>query len=424
MALTVLHIDHNHTSRQLVRRTLEKAGYTVLEATSGLDGLKAAMAQRPDLVLVDLNVPGLDGFETATRLTTEPALAGVPVVALTARGKIDAQHKALAAGCRGHITCPINVTHLPQQVAEFLAGKQETLSAEEENRQLRAYVQRLADRLEKQSYQFIEANQALAHTDTMKSRFIKLAAHELRTPLAGLRGYVDLLIAAEPFRGTPTGETGELIAGINSCIDRLQGIVQDMLDMARIESGTLKLNQSPLSLGVIFRKLSTDFTEVARTRQQTLTLAEVDHLPLFQADGERLLQILRNLVSNAIKYTPNGGTVTVAAEIVSNPAISPGADPRSNGQYVRITVVDTGVGVAAYDRDRIFESFYEVRDIELHSSSKSDFMGSGAGLGLPIARGVAQAHGGMLWVESPGHDMQEYPGSQFHLLIPFKTVTD
>jgi signal transduction histidine kinase len=134
-------------------------------------------------------------------------------------------------------------------------------------------------------------------------------------------------------------------------------------------------------------------------------------------DGERITQILRNLVSNAVKYTPDAGRIEIAVEIMgdeqdSHPEIS------SAYQFIKITVSDTGVGVPVEEQERIFENFYEVQDIEWHSTSKTEFMGGGVGLGLPIARGVAVAHGGSLWVESEGFSPSQCPGSKFHLILP------
>jgi signal transduction histidine kinase len=183
-----------------------------------------------------------------------------------------------------------------------------------------------------------------------------------------------------------------------------------MLDMTRIEMGTLQLRPSPISLTLIFNKIGKEFTEIARQRQQTLTIADSGHIPMMWVDGERITQILRNLVSNAIKYTPDGGAIKVEAKLM--------AASTDQGDCVRITISDTGIGVAPEHHEAIFQSFYEVRDIELHSSSKTDFMGGGAGLGLPIARGVAEAHGGSLQVDSPGYDPEKCPGSKFHLTLP------
>jgi signal transduction histidine kinase len=248
----------------------------------------------------------------------------------------------------------------------------------------------------------------------MKSRFINLAAHELRTPLAAVHGYLSLLTAPDsPVMAQADDSTRQIIEGVVTGVDRLRGIVQDMLDVTRIEAGTLQLKHAPIGLPLIFNKIQRDFKTVAAKRQQNLIIADADHIPTMWADGERITQILRNLVSNAIKYTPDGGSIAVSAEVLGGSGHAFAQDTPAQQQLVKITVSDTGVGIAVEDQERIFENFYEVRDIERHSTSKTEFMGGGTGLGLAIARGVAEAHGGSLWVESEGFDPTRCPGSKF-----------
>jgi signal transduction histidine kinase len=290
-------------------------------------------------------------------------------------------------------------------------NEQDIAALKRENECLRKYSEKLAQRLEQKIQELTAANEALAHTDQMKSRFINLAAHELRTPLAAVHGYLGVLTSpGSRFMVNADENTVELIDGIVTGIDRLQGLVQDMLDVTRIEAGTLQFKYAPVHLSLILKKIQRDFKDVVAGRQQTLIINEVEHVPVMWADGERVTQILRNLVSNAIKYNPDGGAIEIDAELMRSD------DQRTS--FVKITVSDTGVGVPNDQQERIFEGFYEVRNIDLHSTSKTDFMGGGAGLGLPIARGVAEAHGGSLWVESPGYDPEKCLGSKFHLILP------
>jgi signal transduction histidine kinase len=418
MTQKILHIDSDPASRQSVRQILENADYAVINADDGLSGVQTAQTERPDLILISPNLPGLDGYETATRLKGLPGLSNVPIVALMPQPEAGDRERALTAGCDGCLILPTEPDVLLARVTKHLEGWRETLSVEEENAYLHQFNQHLAGRLEQQIQEFTKANESLAHTDMMKSRFINLAAHELRTPLAALRGYLGVLTSPDStVMAHADANTLEIIEGVNGCVDRLQGIVQDMLDMTRIETGTLQLRHSPVSLTLLFNKIRKEFQEVASQRQQTLTISKTDHIPMIWGDGERITQILRNLVSNAIKYTPDGGKIGLQAKIISNRDL---AAPISSNQeqLVKITVSDSGIGVSPNHQEHIFKSFYEVRDIELHSSSKTDFMGGGAGLGLPIARGVAKAHGGSLHVESDGYDPERCPGSRFHLVLP------
>lgn len=410
----ILHVEDNQANRILVRQVLEMAGYTVIDAEDGLSGINLTQQEQPDLILMDINIPGMDGFETATRIKSLPGLKTVPIIAVTAKVMLGDRERALTAGCDGYIAKPIDVDTLPRQIAEFLGGRREKVSTEQQNLYLREYNERLVDRLEQKVKELTQANEALAHTDVMKSRFISLAAHELRTPLAAIRGYLGILTApGNRLLANADENSRELLDGLITSVDRLSGIVQDMLDITRIEAGTLQLRPTPVNISQILKRIERDFTTAIETRRQKLIIHIPQTNPPLWADGERIMQILRNLVSNAIKYTPDGGTIEVQTT-----DLEPGDEPAGE-HYLKITVRDTGVGIAPEQQEKIFETFHEVRDIEYHSSSKTDFMGGGAGLGLPIARGVAEAHGGSLWVESLGYNRDACPGSTFHLILPF-----
>ncbi len=417
----ILHVEDNSANRALVKQVLEGSGYVVIEAEDGIGGINAAQSDRPDLILMDIQLSGMDGYETTTRIKSIPELHITPIIALITDAEAGGRERALAAGCDGYITKPIDIKLLPQQIAEFLAGRRDTIiTPEQENIYLHEYSERLADHLEQKVRELTYANQELAYRAEMKSRFIDLAAHELRTPLAAVYGYLSILNSpGSPFLNHADENTLEIIDGIAIGIERLRGIVQDMLDVTRIRAGTLQLSHSPVNLYVIFHAIQKDFSNAVQRRNQTLEVDDVSKIPTIWADGERVTQILRNVMSNAVKYTPDGGKISLTAEIIDN-----GEHPNISHEgllehYVKITVSDTGVGIPPDQQEKIFEHFHEVREIEHHSTSKTDFMGGGAGLGLPIAKGVAEAHNGSLWVESDAYDTENYPGSKFHLILPF-----
>jgi signal transduction histidine kinase len=411
--IKILHVEDNPANRVLVRQVLEMAGYTVVDAPDGLSGLNLAQQEQPDLILMDINIPGMDGYETTTRLKSFPSLEHVPIIALTAKVLDGDRERALTAGCDGYIAKPINVDTLPAQIAEFLGGHREEVPVEQQQFFLKEYNERLVDRLEQKVKELTNANQDLSHTDVMKSRFINMAAHELRTPLTTIQGYLTILTASgNTFFSNADDNTRELVDGIVTGVDRLHGIVQDMLDVTRIEAGTLQLKPTLVNVSLLLSRIERDFMAAIVHRKQTLIISPAKNVPNIWADGERIIQILRNLVSNAIKYTPDGGTIAISTTIM-------GGDTAQSEPYLKFTIKDTGIGIPPQQQEKIFENFYEARDLEHHSTSKIDFMGSGAGLGLPIARGVAEAHGGSLWAESPGYDPESCPGTAFHLIIPF-----
>jgi signal transduction histidine kinase len=317
----------------------------------------------------------------------------------------------LTAGCDGYIPKPINVDALAHEIGEFLGGRRERVSEEAERSYLREYSERLVDRLE-------EKIAALTRSDEMKSRFITIAAHELRTPITIMRGYLDILLE-------PTGPLREadphfhiMFQGIANGVKRLHEIVEDMLDVVRLEAKTLDLNTAPLRLDELAEKAVAQQRNNAMQRNLTLTLEPMEHLPSIWGDGGRIQQTLAHLIGNAIKYTPDGGSITVSGRILGQESPPTVPDHLHDGRFVEIVVADTGVGIDPDEQENIFEQFYEVRDPRYHSTSRTDFMGGGAGLGLAIARGVAEAHGGWVWVDSEAYDPERCPGSRFHVILP------
>ena len=250
-----------------------------------------------------------------------------------------------------------------------------------------------------------EAQSKLERLERSKSRFIGVAAHELKTPLTLIDGYVSML---RDLLAEHNDQIEILFQGIASGIRRLRTIVEDMIDVSLIDNNLLALHLQPMWLGQLFTLLEGEFGPIAASRHQTLEVRRFDGSEtMIFGDPERLYQAFRNVVSNAIKYTPDGGRITIDGRLL------PG--------FIETTVTDTGIGISPEDQEAIFEKFGQLGDLNVHSSSKTKFKGGGPGLGLPIARGIIEAHGGTIWVESEGHDEVRCPGSTFHILLPVRT---
>ncbi len=425
---TVLYIDDDAVNRALINRLLSSYNFKVVEAQTGLEGIAIAKKERPDLILMDINMPGLDGHETTTRMRSIPALDKTPIVALTARTAKGERELALVAGCDGYITKPIEVDNFPHQVIAYLEGQRDTMSGAERQHFLGQYSQKLVERLEAKIIQLEQANQKLHKVDKLKSDFITLAAHELRTPITLIYGYARLLqLTAQESDDNvpPEGSPGDLAGRIFDAVHRLNETINDILNISLIEANQMRLEREPVNLVEV---INAAFRELNRTNPQRLLTIGFDHsltsLPSIIGDPQRLQQVFWNLLSNAIKFTPDGGSISVKGWVVAPGPAETGlshAFPTStaSGSGVVVTVADTGVGIDLAEQVNIFDRFYIVANTAYHTSSKTAFQGGGLGLGLSITRGIIQAHGGRIWVESPGHDPQGMPGSTFFVFLPF-----
>lgn len=248
----------------------------------------------------------------------------------------------------------------------------------------------------------------LERIEQSKSDFISVAAHELKTPLTLIEGYTAML------RETYAGEKDDnivtlYIKGIDVGAERLRGIVDDMIDVSLIDNDLLALNFQPLWLNRLFDLVQKDLGESLDHRNLKFIIKSYPgSKELIFADSERLFQAYRNIVINAIKYTPDGGSIIV--------------DGRTLPGFIETTISDTGIGIDLDDQLRIFEKFSQLGSVSLHSSGKFKFKGGGPGLGLPITKGIIEAHGGTIWVESKGCDEVECPGSTFHILLPLRKL--
>jgi signal transduction histidine kinase len=246
----------------------------------------------------------------------------------------------------------------------------------------------------------------MERVDKSKSAFISVAAHELKTPITLIEGYASMI--DDLLQQGKATNLGSLLAGMNTGIDRLRTIVDDMIDVSMIDNGLLQLNFQPIQVAQLLSALSLEVEPTLRTRKLAIDIREFEgSRQWIYLDATRIAQALRNVVNNAIKYTPDGGTITI--------------DGRKLSGFIEVTVADTGIGISMEDQAMIFEKFGQLGRVDLHSSGKTKFKGGGPGLGLPIARGILEAHGGSIWVQSEGHDEIKNPGSTFHIMIPART---
>jgi signal transduction histidine kinase len=266
----------------------------------------------------------------------------------------------------------------------------------------------------RQAYRALDkANRDLERLDRTKSDFISIASHELRTPLTTMIGYTEMLMEDTSLPDT----AHEMLRGISKGTHRLYEIMDSMFDIAQIDTRTLQLNLAPVDAASLVKEVSNSLEKSFKERKQTLTI-DIPTLPLAKADPNLLKKLFQHLLTNAIKFTPNNGKIAVTARALTTTTRT--AELPNGG--VEIIFSDTGVGIDPASQDLIFSKFYQPGELSKHSTSKTRFKGSGAGLGLALSKGIVEAHGGRIWVESKGYDDVNCPGSKFHVILPLNAT--
>lgn len=387
----ILYIEDNPDNQRLVQRVLSARGYQVVIAEDGPSGLTLARTTHPSLVLVDLGIPGLDGYETTTRLRSLAHMHNVPIIALTADASPGSRERALVAGCDGYLSKPIDARGLPAQIAEFIEGRRERLPEVMETELLRSYNQKLVERLEARVRELTVANAQLQDLDRMKDQFLATLSHELRTPLTSLLGYLELFDRG--MLGPLTPQQEEAVRVMRRSSEVLARQLNNLLYFQEVRSRSLNFVQlQPLD---ILRPIIAAARERAAQAQLQFDVLLSEMQPI-EVDRSAFEHLVRNLLDNAFQYTEPGGRVRFIV--------------RDEPTRLIVRVEDTGIGIPAGEQEKIFLPFYQVD----HSLARGH---PGSGLGLAIVRHIVEAHGGQIALRSaPGE------GSAFTVAIPRRQV--
>ena len=261
--------------------------------------------------------------------------------------------------------------------------------------------------------ELIETNQKLERLERLKSEFISIVSHELRTPLTSIKNSLDILMSGRCGEITPATEKFLNMAIRN--VQRLSGIINDLLDLSKIEAGKMDFHFAPTDINTVISYVKSALSEVAKSKGLKLITNEADNLPEILADSQRLEQVLTNLVSNAIKCTPDGKSITISSRVVKADDIKINENFKDiiknlTGDYVEVSVEDEGIGIESKNLLHAFDKFAQ---IENSLSRKA----GGTGLGLPIAKQLLDAHKGAIWCDS-----ELNKGSKFYFVIPVNKV--
>jgi len=291
------------------------------------------------------------------------------------------------AADRGEHPCSADDIEVLLTIAHDMAVAIDNARAYQQLEQLTATLDK---RVQERTQELQSANEKLRELDLLKSSFVSMVSHELRTPMTSIKGYVDNLLdgVAGPLNEKPT----YYLKRVQHNVERLTRMINDLLDLSRIEAGAVKLQLGSLSIPELLNDVVEGFQTIATEKSVNVKAHSTPELPLIQGDRDKLYQVLNNLIQNAIKFTPKGGTILAEAQ----------AGPQG---FVQICVGDTGCGIAAEELPRVFERFYRGESVAIENR--------GAGLGLAITKNLVELHYGRIWVEStPGE------GSRFMFSLP------
>lgn len=382
MAL-VLHIEDDPANRLLVRKLLTAAGHEVVDAESGLEGIRLAETRKPDLVLVDIDVPDLDGYEVTLRLRGMPAMEGTPIVAITAEGD---RETSIAVGADGFIQKPIDARRFPETVARFLSGHSERKrNSDPGDDALRSRSQKIVERLEQKVVELSSANSQLEEIAQLRREFLQNLSHEFATPMTPVVGYLRLLLNEE--LGSLTPLQRKCVESVNNSTKKLRTLIDTLLDVSHLETGKLHIYERDYDFGEVANKALAETKDIFAEAGITLILEQAPGPMPARGDPDKLRRAMIHILDNAAKFTPRGSEVAVGLRA------SGGARAEAGARY-ELAVVDSGPGISARDRERILQPFFQV------DGSRTRKHG-GVGLGLAFSHHVAEAMGGGIRVMSP-----------------------
>jgi signal transduction histidine kinase len=351
----ILVVDDDRLNRRLLAAILQPEGCEVIEADTGEKALELYALAPPDLVLLDVMLPGMNGFEACRELCRRYGKSAAPVIFITAKAESDDVVEGLAAGGVDYLPKPIRAKEALARIRTHL-----------QIRHLLAEQQLLVGELSK-------ANAA-------KNRLLGMAAHDLRNPLASIRGLAEFL--REGVVGQLTPDQLDIVENIHAASKQMLVLVNELLDVATIEAGELKLSLEMTDLAEIVNKAVFLANIEASAKHTKIAIVPHDRPPLHRLDPNKIRQVVDNLLSNAVKFSPPGSTISIEVEAVSGAIV--------------LSVRDQGAGIPEAEHDKLFKDFSRT-SVQPTGGEKS------TGLGLAICRKIVEAHHGTITAENlPG----------------------
>ena len=366
-AASILIVEDDSSTRAFLADSLKAQGYQAIPAKDSNQALDILLLQKEsiDLILLDMMLPDIAGLTVLEMLKTNPESRHIPVIVVSALDGMEGIIKAIELGADDYVTKPFNSPFLRARIASSLEKKR--------------------------------ARDAMEAANRAKSEFISIVSHELRTPMTAIKGYSDLLLAGTA--GPLNDMQLTFLQTIRNNVGRMATLIADLSDISRIESGRVKLEFEAVSLASVVDDVVHSSLHQIEARKQRTRVEIADDLPPVWGDRNRIAQVLSNLLTNAYKYTPVGGEITIR--------IKNGSDLDGNSAEALLEIQDTGVGIHPEDREKVFEKFFRAKDDAVRDET-------GGGLGLSIVKNLVEMQGGDISFES-----EVGKGTTFYVTFPF-----
>jgi signal transduction histidine kinase len=365
----VLIVDDQPKNLEILAEILSREGLKVAVAQNGQQAVDVACAKPPDLILMDVSMPVLDGFSACERLKSCTSASEIPIIFLTARTEEEDIVRGFEIGGSDYVTKPF-------RAAELLARVKTHLALSHSQRMIR------------------RQNESLLELNATKDKFFSIMAHDIKNPVAAFQQIATLLL--DERRSVDEDTKKDLFRMMHQSASELFSLLDNLLTWSRSQTGRIDFKPSPLPLEPAVREVMSLMAAGALKKNISLKQELPENMSAF-FDPDMLKTILRNLVSNAIKFTPEDGLITVKA--------------RELGDFIELSVSDTGTGLSPADMEKLFR--IDVSNVTIGPASKE----KGSGLGLILCREFVERHGGKIWVESILEK-----GSTFFFSLPVKPV--
>ncbi len=352
----ILVVDDTKHVVVLLKHYCQKAGYLVSEAFNGPDALEKLKEDKPDIILLDVMMPGMDGFTVAEHIRNDENTKFIPIIMVTALSELEDRVKALSLGVDDFLTKPVDELLLITKIRSLLKAK--------------------AEREE---------------LDKIKFEYTSMLVHDLRTPLTSIIGFAKVLETEEQDE-----EKKKFLEVILQNSSRMMALVNDFLDFSKLGAGKFEISKSPAVITMIIDNVLHSLNILALNKGIEIVKEYQEDLPIINIDARKIEQVTMNLVSNAIKYTPQNGKIIIKSLA-------------ENG-FLKVSVSDNGTGISEEEQDKIFIPYYQS-----HSGKTSSEKGTG--LGLVIAKMIIDGHGGSIKVKSKLGE-----GSLFTYTLPIEEL--